>query len=379
MDAILRYVVVFTIIYFASRCNGNSLPEDFMTDNDEQLARLKRENFIDSILKHLPFFGTSSKKSESNDEAIPSEPTGKKDIPSAEKQNTETRSETAPLMSVFPSPSTFNSIEMSSFKISLSMNESKLTSNVHDETPNNTMFIHTAELTSSVSLNATTSSMIRNTTSLGPSISTQLHLSSPVMKVAPNQSSSVINATLSSAQFPITSVLSSTIKLSMSSMPAPHSTSTVSDTAQQKMSPSSTIFGKSESLMLSSVLKTQAIVPQKSSIVPDQKVVEPEVTQTETSGTQMPVLPDEKGYGGMEPTAIKNEKSIGFVYINILLPIVSGITGALFITFAIMLFRCCRRRRLKQVRYFGGKPTSDFVQLDRMNLLTDSSDEDDFD
>lgn len=299
MDAILRYVVVFTIIYFASRCNGNSLPEDFMTDNDEQLARLKRENFIDSILKHLPFFGTSSKKSESNDEAIPSEPTGKKDIPSAEKQNIKTKSETAPLMSVFPSPSTFNSIEMSSFKISLSMNESKLTSNVHDETPNNTMFIHTADLTSSVSLNATTSSMIRNTTSLGPSIATQLHLSSSVRKVAPNQqSSSVIIATLSSAPFPITSVLSSTIKLSMSSMPAPHSTSTVSDTAQQNISPSSTVFGKSESLMLSSVLKTQAIVPQKSSIVPDQKVVEPEVTQTETSGTQMPVLPDEKGYGG---------------------------------------------------------------------------------
>ena len=51
MDAILRYVVVLVMIYFASRCNGNSLPEDFVTDNDEQLARLKRENFIDSILK----------------------------------------------------------------------------------------------------------------------------------------------------------------------------------------------------------------------------------------------------------------------------------------------------------------------------------------
>ena len=297
MDAILRYIFVLAIIFFASRCNGNSLPEDFVTDNDEQLARLKRENFIDSILKHLPFFGTSSKKSESNDDALLSGPT-EKVVSSADKQSLETKTETAPLMSVFPSPSTFNLIQTSSFKISLSMNESKLTSNVQDKTTSNSTFIHTVELKPLVSLNTTTSNLIRKTASFGISLSTRLQVSSSSMKMALNLSSSIINATLSPVQFPVTSVLSSTIKLSISSMPAPHSTSIVSDTAQSKILPSSTIFGKAESSRISSVLRTQSIVPQKSSTVPDKKILEPEVTHHETSGTQMPPLPDEKGYGG---------------------------------------------------------------------------------
>ena len=298
MDAILRYVVVLAVIYYASHCNGNSLPEDFVTDNDEQLARLKRENFIDSILKHLPFFGASSKKSESKDDALPSGPTEKKVVSSAEKQNLKTKTETAPLMSVFPSPSTFNSIQTSSVKIPLSMNESKLTSNIQDKTISNSTFIHTVELKPSVSLNATTSDMIRKTASFGLSVSTHLQVSSSSMKMALSLSSSVINATLSPVQFPVTSVLSSTVKLSISSMPAPHSTSTVSDTAQSKILPSSTTFGKPESSRLSSVLKTKAIAPQKSSTVPDKMILEPEVPHHETSSTQMPALPDEKGYGG---------------------------------------------------------------------------------
>ncbi|XP_015768498.1 PREDICTED: flocculation protein FLO11-like [Acropora digitifera] len=66
-------------------------------------------------------------------------------------------------------------------------------------------------------------------------------------------------------------------------------------------------------------------------------------------------------------------QSIQFFYTNVLIPIGAGALVALFIAFLVVLCRCCRRRKLKKVRYFGKAHGE--MSMDKLNLLADSSDE----
>lgn len=47
------------------------------------------------------------------------------------------------------------------------------------------------------------------------------------------------------------------------------------------------------------------------------------------------------------------KQSIQFFYTNVLIPVGAGALVALVIAFLVVLCRCCRRRKLKKVRYFG--------------------------
>lgn len=92
-------------------------------------------------------------------------------------------------------------------------------------------------------------------------------------------------------------------------------------------------------------------------------------------------LPDERAFveglgrqGLGEDIDVKNFR---FMYASVLVPVMSGLVGALLITFGILIFKCVKRRRMKKVRYYGAKPGSGLYRLDQIGLLSDmSSDED---
>lgn len=46
-------------------------------------------------------------------------------------------------------------------------------------------------------------------------------------------------------------------------------------------------------------------------------------------------------------------QNVRFFYVNVLIPVGAGACAALLIAFLVVLCRCCRRRKLKKVRYFG--------------------------
>ncbi|EDO35700.1 predicted protein [Nematostella vectensis] len=70
-----------------------------------------------------------------------------------------------------------------------------------------------------------------------------------------------------------------------------------------------------------------------------------------------------------------NEKNVKFFYVNVLIPVSIGVIGALLIAFFVLLYKTCRRRKLKKVRYFGKAKDKQSMYMDRMNLLSNSSDE----
>ena len=49
-------------------------------------------------------------------------------------------------------------------------------------------------------------------------------------------------------------------------------------------------------------------------------------------------------------------QNVRFFYVNVLIPVGAGACAALLIAFLVVLCRCCRRRKLKKVRYFGKVP-----------------------
>eukprot|EP00794_Sanderia_malayensis_P020085 gene20085-22055_t len=398
---------------FLATCSSSLLPEDYVTDNEEQLERLKRENFLESILKHIPFFGGSSSANDqteqqhSDDKKVEESKEGTHINDDATAQhvahdeqllkNVASTSKSAtiiPLMSSIRSSSSFLPVvEVRSIKLSSSINATKSTT-THFSSSVSLPASHankkmTSSSTSSLTIGATGAATISSTT-----VTVSL-LTSPTSVLLKSSFSSIFKDSVIASNktrtasitnnFPVSSMIISTAALPSPSSPSPRlryppllDTAPLTSATQQQ-----TVFSSSSaSNRLSSTRVLFSDVGPQSS--PPGKRDQPNTKPTDwiaKEETQMPTLPDEKGFGDTVyklPTTNK-EKEVSFVYLNILLPIVSGIAGALLITFSIMLFRCCRRRKLKKVRYFGGKPSSDFVRLDKMNLLTDTSDEDDFD
>jgi len=103
-------------------------------------------------------------------------------------------------------------------------------------------------------------------------------------------------------------------------------------------------------------------------------------------GSGPPRLPDEKGYGGevyaQAPQLDEQEdhgaKGMRVVMSSMFVPVMSGLFGALCVALVVSIMKCVRRRRLKKIKYYGGKPESRLYGLDHMGLLSDmSSDEED--
>lgn len=382
-----RSIILFTIVvYLSTSCNTNSLPEDYVTDNEEQLARLKRENFLDSILKHFSFFGSKSKpRQEGNLEEI------KQDKPSGETENI------AHVMSSTVSSSAYSSYETQSIEVSAFINATHRSSFI------NNISITQGASSLNYSTNVHSSSSVANASFLNSKLTNEVTVLQTIsMTVSKSSVSSATTSVVSLSSslisnyshktdaktfvhFPVTSMMFSTMNIAAPPVPAPHSTPSNSDTAPLTSIPFSTVFSSSQPISASVLPQTEDLISHESkpltTSLPILSTTIAELFSVSEDQRLMPVLPDENNFSKPDyvPPEIENAKGVGFVYINILLPILSGITGALLITFAIMLFRCCRRRKLKRVRYFGGTPKSDFVRLDRMNLLTDTSDEDEFD
>jgi len=329
--------VVFIMIIVDCTCE--TVPEDLLTDNDEQLYKLQRDDLIDSILEKI-----TPRSSEQSDEGIESN-----ELPH-EKLDKE-KSPPLQLKSMLPSPSRFSS----SYQ--------------------NTVTIHTSTNASTSAIN--TGLLITNKTTFQPMSSTQrlqesflAKQSQAIQSIEVNSSSftgiasttsypssvSAINVTLSLGNSPIlvSTMITSTTSFRLSSALMPYSISMVHDTAQSTLQPTSTVFAVGQPTQSSSISETPKILTVQKSVSSIANIPTSSISP-ETSTRKMPEIPDERQFGVFIPTTIKNEEGISFIYINVLLPIVAGITGALFITFSILLFRCCRRRKLKKVRYFGAK------------------------
>ena len=47
---------------------------------------------------------------------------------------------------------------------------------------------------------------------------------------------------------------------------------------------------------------------------------------------------------------------------SMFVPVMSGLLGALCVALVISIMKCVRRRRLKKIKYYGGK-VSDFISI----------------
>ncbi|CAH3150231.1 unnamed protein product [Porites lobata] len=138
----------------------------------------------------------------------------------------------------------------------------------------------------------------------------------------------------------------------------PKATTSESTTKQTSQTPESTT---KESTTIKSTTETTT----KSTTV---KTVETTTTLTEQEKSSQPTNTQHS-----MPSPMDDEKTVRFFYVNVLIPVGAGACTALAIAFLVVLCRCCRRRKLKKVRYFG--KASGELDMDKLNLLSHSSDE----
>ena len=268
----------------ATFCHCQMTPEDLLTDSDEQLDKLKRDDFVDSILEQFPSLEPLGEPSEEDKENNEKE----KDSQHAKNEPGDA-AKTAALSSVFPSPSafTFASIKTSNISTSNSVSTSAAASN--KTVLDNSTYVRP---TGSV-YNLHSSIFVNQTNTKDLAFQTRELLIDKSATHSINDTKSTMNVLQSSS-------LVSTINSSMSSVvistsPAVHSPSIVSDTAQSKIQPTSTSFVGDAALVSSTIKETPKIVSPIVSLSSTKVKVS---TSPGSSGRKMPVTPDESRFGG---------------------------------------------------------------------------------
>ena len=273
------YVLFLLVVYLVHGGSCDSVPEDLLTDNQEQLEHWKQGNLIDSILNQLPFLG-GSKENEEAASVSKNSQAGE----SVDKKASQIASPTVPFKSIVPSPSSFGSVSTEKMSISRSSNE----------TMSKSVFRNSTELLGTPALKPT---KVLNSTSIvfSKNVSSSRHLNTT--NTTANSTTNVslvtrVNEHASLFSHLVSSLNLSTTPLFISSSPAAHSSPLILDTAQKTISPFSTSFGNTRNTV-SRVMGTNT-KPSKSKSVSHASTV---YQSSPTVG--MPVLPDEKGYGGM--------------------------------------------------------------------------------
>ena len=273
---------LFLIIALTANCFCETVPEDLLTDNDEQLYKLKRDDLVDSILNEIMPPESAEDKKHEEDKSSKS---------TQEKQNElKDDAKSVYLSSVYPSPSTFSTANIDTIKIhtskiassSLSMNRSSAALNHTNIEPTQS----THELHSTLHLNQSNSS-------LNSEIRPSVFAIATTSRLGGNSTLLLLHS-----QMLVSTIVASTASLAIPSLPAPHSISTISDTAQSVIQPTSTYFA-AETLPKSSVIaETPKIVNAERSFSIIKHVATETSHSPNTSSRKMPTVPDEQGYGG---------------------------------------------------------------------------------
>lgn len=318
------FVIIATTFIFTC---AHLLPEDSISDDAEQLNREKRDDSI-NIFKTFPFVDVGPAQVMLQDEDDPN------DIEEEEEEIEMLRTASSSKSLVLPTPSVrtasvvptatiFASNQTSAVKPMLT---STLSATINSSIPSP---YFSASLFSLISAQKTL---------LGPSSSTI------TLRISPTASSKIPALMTSSSTYPAAS-------------------SVVTNTAT------------SPAVIKPSPVKIEAVTPSAS------EVIEPMIKMMIMSA-EGPQIPNEIGYGDEIERAQTGEeaeiKNIRFLYSNILLPVLSGLFGALLITVGIVIYRYIRRRNLKKVRYYGGKPAAGLYRLDHMSLLSDMSSDEEY-
>lgn len=279
-----RIIVNFLILTRFVYCD--TMPEDLITDNDEQLAKLKRDDFVDSLRGQVP----SMENQEKHEQKEESESTRHSSSTENDTHSISSLKSTFPLSSVFPSPSAFSFGNKDSITISTSKHVMlSLAPNSTTALENNTRnkLNYKTPALSNYSLGS------RTTTSMAVEISKTFVEDG---KHNINHTQTKLYVAPSSLSF--STDIKSIISVLITSAPAAHSISSISDTAQSKLEPKRSVFN-------SGVVSNSIAVNEMSTTVSPQtgisgKTITPGDTSITSgiSSKKMPVLPELHENGG---------------------------------------------------------------------------------
>jgi len=335
---VTRYVTVL----------GNHLPEDKLRDDGVALVREKRDNFIDRILKSIPFFHMSSPTNVLEEEQV--EPFANEDDDDAadDDDDDDVNTTLTPLLmsTVMASFTTVPSSVVMSANLPISATP-------YSDAAKQSVLMSTDSISSTpVLVDSTppsslpTTEMIQTT----PAIFNSVAMTSAM-------STGELLESFMSANAPPTDA-------------GRNSTSAQSASIASMMSVSGVVAASP-----SSIASTVSAFDDTEPVIKMMIMAGEPALRVQDYGAR---LPDERGFSdgiGRNDEDI-DVKNIRFMYASVLVPVMSGLVGALLITFGILIFKCVKRRRLKKVRYYGAKPGSGLYRLDQIGLLSDmSSDE----
>lgn len=358
---LLYLIQVLFIIGYTVVC-ANHLPED-KKDDGVELIREKRDNFIDRILKSIPFLHMSAPQNVLEEEQI--DQLDEEDDDDDDDDDDQIMTSTTIHPSVHPS-TTVGLSSLPSHVASGAASTSRATPAVlsttvpHPPTPYSTH--------STVSVSMSKDSIITSSSSA--------NLASSMIKTTPAQSSTIMmTASITDSDAPSADSFMNT--------PVATTQNSVLNSSLYTYPLSSSAV----STMHASVLMPSSVSKMAATPLAGKEDSEPVIKMMIMSGeSPMRVqdyagrIADERGYGNdIAKEQVGEEmdvKNMRFMYASVLVPVMSGLVGALLITFGILIFKCMKRKKLKRVRYYGNKPGSGLYRLDQIGLLSDmSSDE----
>ena len=267
------------------KCMCETVPEDLLTDNDEQLYKLQRDNLIDSIMEKI-----EPKTSEQTDKKVETH-----EMPQGKRNQIEDVADELPLRlkSIFPSPSRFSSADMETIKIHTSKNIS--TTIIDTRMEENKTIFHSVTSTQILGISSSKrqTDIIRSIDTSSSSNHENISSIYPFTDTTGNSTS-----VRPISQLFVSTMITSTESLSISTILAPHSISVVYETASSILHPTRTVFMVDQLLQSSSITETPKItIPRK---IPSTSINLPTSTpiSSELTSRRMPSIPDEHGYGG---------------------------------------------------------------------------------
>ena len=277
------FAVLVILIVIITNCKCETVPEDLLTDNDEQLYKLQRDDLIDSFMKRIS--PRTSKQLDGKAETHESPRKKLNQVKDAEENAS------LYLKSIIPSPSRFLSAYVDTIQIYASKNVSN-SSNDTGDIANRTIY---ESISSTPGLQRSFS--MRQSHTPG---NIEKSSSSFYRNISATYSSSVTTANgtlaLLHSQLFVSTMLTSTKSLLVSAFLTPNSISVRYDTAQPIIQPSSTIFTGDQLPQSSSISETSKIVNPHTTFSANTKTAPP--ISLEEKSRKMPSIPDEIGYGG---------------------------------------------------------------------------------
>ncbi|XP_002154996.1 uncharacterized protein LOC100211932 isoform X1 [Hydra vulgaris] len=329
----MKLKLFFYLTILQGYCYGSILTEDFLSDDDQKVSWDKNSNSLDDIFKTIPFF--KFQPSEYNDEEnnLLQDPTQIEEI----KEHNQLKPKVS-IDVIMPSKAHATSNAISNRSISSATSQSSILSTVFFST-------QTSYQIKSMTSESRKDTSIKNT----------------------YNSVSITSAYVSSVIIPSIKILNFSLNR--------NKTKILQEEKNFILESTSRLLKPTLTMEMTYLVSSTPVVNQSrfTNIHSDFSV---------NWISDMNIrLPDENGYGSSLESKEKDkenkDKNFRYLYSYIIIPIMSGVIGALTITFVILLYNCIKKRKLKKVRYYGAENVSDFYRLDQINLLsTSSSDED---